>query len=416
MRLNDALERALCVDPSGAKSLADKAAAEATARERHAAFAPSIGYSAGPSANLQLSSARDTDTLRASAQVSLSALIRDGGSRAARLTQAQRDVDQVTHAAALARATVLRDIVGLWADWREAQAGQQAQASALEAAAASLSVAQARFGAGSATGVDVLSAKAQVAQAQRELVIAQASARKAREVLAVRLELPAFSARATDGNEALYLALPMSQPEQFQRALDAHPRVASAQSRMDAADATVAATRADGKPQLRLVANAGPNWSRSNAGSPRGSRSSTSALAGDVSLQISGTFSDGGARDAAIARAQAHADSARASLEEARRNVQNAWVQAQIDWDTALAAVEASEVSVQAAAAAEAAQRGRYSAGVGTIGDVLTAQSNLASRQLQLAQAEQRRLRARAGIIDALGVWDSISINSRPSK
>jgi outer membrane protein TolC len=74
------------------------------------------------------------------------------------------------------------------------------------------------------------------------------------------------------------------------------------------------------------------------------------------------------------------------------------------DWRSAEADVAASRTALEAAAASEAAQRGRYAAGVGTVAELLSAQEALAQRRQQANNAEQQRLRRQAALRVAAGL------------
>ncbi len=96
-------------------------------------------------------------------------------------------------------------------------------------------------------------------------------------------------------------------------------------------------------------------------------------------------------------------DSALAQQQTLMRNLREALWQQWTAWRGSAAEVRAAQAALDAAAAAESAQRGRYQAGAGTLADWIGAQSDLGARMRQVASAEQARLRAAVGTLHSLG-------------
>jgi outer membrane protein len=417
LTLAQAVARALCLDPSLAQARANLRRSQAALSERRAALTPTWSVSATPGASTQRANSQTTDSTTAGATIVLSHTLADGGARAARILQTSDDVKASEETVEADRQDAQRDFVGLWADTRDAQATLEAALAAESAARSSLAAAQARFGAGTATRVDLLSAESAKAQAERDVLSARTALRKAMGLLARRLGWSPDAQIMLVGEDILVLE---AESEFSQATLETfiaelrqrHPLLAAQRARVNALVAALDAARADAKPTLKLTGQAGPNWSHSNP-STAGSYDGTQ-WAAEIGLNWSMTFSDGGARDARIAQARAQLDAARAQEQTLSRDLDDNLWQRYTDWRDADANLSASLAALDAARAAEAAQRGRYSAGLGTLTDLLASQSDLAERQRQAALARQQRLRSRAGLLHALGTLDLADLSRTP--
>jgi outer membrane protein len=407
LTLKVAISRAICIDPSLEQTRAAARQSEALRRERRAALAPNLVMSATPLAAVQRAEGATSRTQSAEAAVSLSYTLADGGARKFRINQSENDVAAKEFATQASLIDAQHDFILLWADIRDADAEVIASVKADESAQASLALAQARFVAGSATRVDVLSAQSSVAQTRRDLLSAGTQLRKSKGLLAQRLGWSPGTEIMLQGDDDAILvgSLPASRAgiaslaEQLRHQ---HPQLAQQRSQTESLIAALDATRAEGRPTLKLTGQVGPTWSR-NSNVASGSYSSGTLWNAQAGLTWSMQLSDGGATDARIAQVAAQLDAGRAQEDlQFRSLAENLW-QRYAEWQDADASVAASQAALESAVATETAQRGRYRAGVGTIIDLLTAQSDLAQRQRQAAQALQQRLRARAGLLHALG-------------
>jgi outer membrane protein len=349
---------------------------------------------------------RNNHTVSAVASMGVSYTIRDGGLRNARIAQSEHELNNTAQLQILTQQDALLDFVNRWADARDAQAALQAVMADVTSAAASEAAARARFEAGSATRVDILTARSALAQSQRDELAARTKLRKVMGVLAQYLDLDPQQEITLNGNDLLAIdatslnasSTPQALSEQLKQS---HPKIKAQQAQVDSAKAAVEVSRAQAKPQLSLSASAGPAWSRSNVGNA--SYNSATQWSGQAGLNWTMTFSDGGSRDAAIAGALALLDAAQATYLENERTLSTALWQGYSDWRDADSNVTASNAALDAATASEAAQRGRYSAGLGTINDVLSAKTQLAQSRQQMSAAQQQRLRAQAALLHALG-------------
>jgi outer membrane protein len=416
LTLAAASARALCLNPTALKAAANARQSQAALSQANAARAPVWSVQANPSLAWQHADGNSSQTQKAAASVGASYTLSDGGAKQARVKQSERDLQGSEQLQTAARQDALREFVGIWADVRDAQAVVQARTAAIASANASEAASRARFEAGSATRVDVLTAQSSLALAERDGLSAQTDLRKAIGVLAQYLDLPPQVSIQLTGDDIRVLDTSRFGTSISPQALtellrQQHPRLQSQRASVESSQAALEASRAEGKPQVSLTGSAGPTWSRSNA---TGSYSSGTQWSSQIGINLTYTFSDGGSRDATIARSLAQLDAATAAYQETERSLSTALWQSYADWSDADASVSASKAALDAAIASEAAQSGRYRAGLGTINDVLTAQTQLAQARQQLASTEQRRLRSRAALLHALGQLNLPSLSTQP--
>jgi outer membrane protein len=408
LTLRAALLRAQCLDPALAQARASLSESRAATDERRAALRPSLSAALSPSASTRHGSGSDTHTAAVGASLALNHTLADHGARAARVTQSERQSQAAQSDVASQSQDTLRDVVNLWSDAREAQAALAAAASAQTAAQASLAAAQARFSVGTATRVDVLSAQSAQAQSERDRLNAQSDLRARFGLLAQRLGWPATSEITLVGDDLQVLRGALAGSELAIDALMAelergHPQLQAQRERVQAARAAADAARADGRSTLALTGQTGPQWNRSNAGTPSGGVDSNTHWNTEIGLTWSLPLSDGGARQARIGQALAQLERAQAQERSTLRTLADNLWQRYTAWRDAETSLRASLVAVAAAQEAEAAQRGRYGAGLGTLTDLLTAQSTLTQSQRQAITAQQQRVRAGVGLAHALG-------------
>jgi outer membrane protein len=399
-----AVARAVCLDPSLAQARAETSRSVAARTETEAASAWQWQLQAGPAAHAQQGSGRDTRNASLSATLGASRTLADGGLQRARVSQRDRELAAAQADLRVREQALALEVVGVWADLREAAASLQAAQTSVQAARASEAAVRARFEAGSATRVDGLAAASTLAQAEREQIVAQGQWQRRQGVLLERLALPASSTvpwTADDLSFVVRLA-PTLAGSAVPSAPDDHPQLAAGRERLAARRDGLAATRAEGAPSWSVSARGGPNTAYAHPAA-LGSASTARQLVGDVALTWSMPLSDGGARQARSLQAQAQLDAQQAQLDSVARNLrENLWTQ-WTAWQTAPAEQRAAAAALQAAQAAEAAQRGRYEAGAGTLTDWLNAQAERSQRARQAAAAEVAVLRAAAGAAHALG-------------
>ncbi|MGL4576983.1 MAG: TolC family protein [Burkholderiaceae bacterium] len=401
LQLKSAIDRALCLDPNIEQSRAVVARTEAILQEQQSASRPTLQAVVPASASTQREDSRSANTTSASASLNLQYLWLDGGARRERLNQRTLELEAAKQDLTVQTQTVVLDFVTLWADALDALSVADAANAALASAKASLASAQSRLQAGAGTRVDVLSAQSAAAQADRDLLVAQISARQKLRTLAQRLELDVQALSALEPATQTIL-VPSWAGADTHAALDSHPQLSAQQQRVTAAQAAYEATKAEGGYTVNVSAQAGPSWSRSNAVTP--TTVTTNRLGSEVGLTLTVPLSDGGARKARAGQAKALLDGERAQLASVQRQLSETLESSRSDWDSARADLDSSKVALEAAVLAEKAQRARFEVGLGTITELLTAQNDVATRTRQLSNAQHKLLRTAARLAQARGV------------
>lgn len=265
---------------------------------------------------------------------------------------------------------------------------------ALNAANESLRVARARLSAGAASQFDVLQAEVAVANAEQTLVVAQTGVATAQASLNATLNLPQ--------DTSLELTDTLT-PRPVTATLDAaivqglrdRPDLLALRSRIVAAQAGIDLASSGTQPTVGL--GAGYGVSNANGLAP--------IVYGSWSVTLSATMAvfDGGITEAKVREAQYQVD---------QLKTREAQVRQQVELDVRLAWLGLDQAAGQLAAATKAVEQGResarlaaarYSAGVGTQLELLSAQSALAQAELSLAAARFNQNVARIQLILATG-------------
>lgn len=394
MSLATSLDYALCHQPQTRSAWAQLRAQQASVDIAQAAYSPNLSASA----SLNRSQSDDgSGSTSAGANLNLSYLLFDFGQRDAQLTQARALLDA-------SRASVDNTLASVWLDTVRAyfnvgKAGKQIDAykAAEEAAKASLDAADKRAAVGTATPLDVLQAKATLAQATLNRTKAQNDLATSKGALAKAMgispmQLPVLSDMPTSLPD-----LPLAESK-LDKLLDAavreRPEVRSALANLAAADASLHSAQLATKPTLSLSAGLGVNrsWPDSEA------RSS-----GSIGLSLSIPFDLSGATKARTVQAEAQRDASAAQLESARQGAENDAWQAFYSLRSALDTLAAAKVVQENASKAYDAALKRYKAGLDTLLDVLSAQNTLASAEQQQVAARYDWYAARASLAWALG-------------
>jgi outer membrane protein len=255
-------------------------------------------------------------------------------------------------------------------------------------AAAELSVAEAdtnvvsaqqRNRAGVATIADVLQAQTLLAQAQLDLETAAGNVEVARGALAVAMGLPANARYAlAPVHDSITVAVAAVNVDTLiDRALAARPDLAAARVQIEQSRADVQVARSSLYPSVVLG---------STATHPYSSQPNASGTTFGVTLGVAiPIFNLARPYNVMAARAQVDAASARANL--LRTDVAQQVYTSYYLLRTATQRSRTADVLLASATRSEAVARARYRAGVGTILDLITAQSALASARAQQAQA-----------------------------
>ncbi len=120
-------------------------------------------------------------------------------------------------------------------------------------------------------------------------------------------------------------------------------------------------------------------------------------------LGLSWLFLDGGLTKGAVQTAEGNLLTAQAQLCQGKSNISQEVVRAYLNVQSATVQVTTADIAVKSAQESERLQRGRYAAGVGTLLDVLDAQSALVQAEVSQVTARYGLSLARAALAHALG-------------
>ncbi len=337
--------------------------------------------------------------------LTLSYLLYDFGTRAASVENAQQ---LLAAANATQDSTVQTVFLLAVQSFYQTQAAQAALTAAFEsehAAKESFSAAAARYATGSATPADKLQAQTAYSQATLNRITADGNLKNVTGNMANILGLDA------NQNVTLVAANTAVVPVNFDRDVNVlieearlrRPDMQAAAAQVKAAQANVDAARASGKPSISL--NASTNQTNS-AGIPSHGSS--------VGVNLSVPIFSGYAPTYRIRAAEAQVEVQAAQLEGLRLQVSlDVWTAYQ-NLITATQSLRTTADLLNSAEQSERVALGRYKAGVGSILDVLNAQSALAGARQQRIQSMLDWNISRAVLARAMGNLDENLLQTLP--
>lgn len=334
----------------------------------------------------------DSESLGAS--VSLGQTLYSGGRIGHAITAAEatilagrenlRDIEQAVLASVIqAYADVLRDT--------EILAIRQSNLTVLRR---QLDESSARFEVGEITRTDVAQSEARLAQSEADLANAQAQLSTSRATYAAvvgqapaSLEaLPDLPGVPTDFDQALNVAL-----------ID-NPGIRAAGYNLQAAEANVAAARAEFFPSARL--NASYGGAADGFGDIGGIGDNRTLRAGAT---VSIPLFTGGLNGSRVAQQRERANAAQIAVEGERRNVLQDVSSSYAQTISARSTLQAGEEAVRAASVAAEGVRQEAQVGLRTTLDVLNQELELRSAQVILANARRNEYVAQAQLLSAMG-------------
>ena len=389
----DAVDLMLCNHPQTREVWASARAQAALVGVARAGWLPTLAGSASRTRFEYQNSAFTRD----SAAITLSWLLYDFGQRSANVENAEQ---LLAAAAATQDATVQTLFLSALQSYYSAQATQAAVTSALQAersARESFQAAEARYSVGVATPADRLQAQTALSQATLNRIRAEGEARNALGALAnalgfgaqqpiVLADLPALPAGVSFQKEVDTL---------IAEAQARRPDLKAAEAQVRAAQASVDLARAQGRPTISL--GAGPTWQESAGVVQHG---------GSVGLSVNVPIFSGFDTTYRVRSAAAQAEVREAQRDRIRNQVALDVWKAYQSLTTATQSLQTTADLVASAEQSERVALGRYKAGVGTILDVLSAQSALASARLQRIQAQLDWNVYRATLAQSVGALD----------
>jgi outer membrane protein len=394
LNLQQVVNLALCNNPQTRVAWANSLVQAAQVGVSKAAYLPSVSLDAA--ANRTSGTAPGVD--QRSVGVTFSYLLYDFGSRSANLENSRQLLAAVN---ATQDSTVQSVFLAAVQDYYQVQATSAALDSALEserAARESFDAAEARYNAGSATPADKLQAQTAYSQATLNRISADGNLKNAQGTLANMIGL--------DANRGVPLAAAstVAIPENFERDISAlieqarqhRPDLQAAEAQVKAAQASADAARAAGRPTISLSAS-------SNQYNYSGINSHGSMVGINLSVPLFSGFST----TYRVRSAEAQVEARNAQLEQVHLQVAlDVWTAYQ-NLTTATQSLRTTAVLLDSAQQSAKVALGRYKAGVGSILDVLNAQSALAGARQQRIQSTFNWNISRATLAQAMGSLDA---------
>ncbi len=404
--LTDVVNRALCGNPQTREVWANARAQATNVGRAKAAYLPSLDASLSASRNKNRGGTllAPVDRNQRNYDLSLSWLLYDFGGREASMTNA---MELLTAANATQDATVQALFLNAVKAYYQLQASEAAGAAAAEAEKAaleSLNAADARYKVGVATPADKLQAQTAHSQALLNRISADGNLQTARGTLANVMGLNAASdvQLAATGDMPAPAEFDANIRQLIDEAMRRRPDLLAAEARARAAQAAVNVARASGRPSVSLGLSGGDVRS---GGLPD---AKSTALGLTLNIPLFSGFDTTYKIRAAEAQAQANTAQSEAIRLQVGLDVWN-------NYQALSTATQTIRSSADLLASAEQSQRmalGRYKAGMGSILDVLNAQSALASARQQRVQALYNWNVTRVSLAKAMGSLDRGLIES----
>jgi outer membrane protein len=329
------------------------------------------------------------------AALSLSWTLYDFGARGGRINSARYLLDA---AASTASSTVQQTVFNVVQSYYGVVAGDAALLAAqstADTAASSLEIARALHTGGVAALGDVLQAETAYDQAVLARVQAGQTLASSRGTLAVQIGMPADQPLKLEAQTVPteVPALTARMADLMAEAARQRPDLAAARAQVDSAVADITVARALGRPSISLAAG------RSVIDTTDVPRQSYSQVGVNITVPIFTGFSVG----YGVRQAQAQLDVREANAEQVRLKVSLDVWNGYYALDSANQQLAATATLIKTAGNNQEVAQGRYKAGVGTIVDLLTAQTAAAAARQARISAELNWEVARAQLALALG-------------
>jgi outer membrane protein TolC len=331
--------------------------------------------------------------------IAVSWLLFNFGAREADVQEATR----ILYAADWSHNAAIQDVVLATSQgyyrYLNAKAQVIARQASLEEARRNLAAADERHRAGVATIADVLQAKTAASQAELALQVVQGQVQIVRGALATTIGVPAtIPVDVGELPEELPLdAVKQGVEELIARAVAQRPELAAQRFRALAAESRIHAAAVDGLPALTLDALG----NRTFYYTPGARDPFSTNWAGAITLRI--PIFRGFDTAYQVQKAREEAEAAKASADRTENDViLDVW-SSYYGLETAAQGVRTTRDLLASAQQSADVAEGRYRAGVGSILDLLTAQSALADARTQEAQARSLWFLAMAELAHATG-------------
>ena len=392
--LKEALALAYQTNPSLLAQRASQRALDESIVQARAGLRPQLDVTASANYSRSDTQAGVVESDSGGASIGLSQTIWSGGRIGHGITAAEanilagrenlRDIEQ----------TVLASVIQAYADVIRDSEILRIRQSNLGVLRRQLDESSARFEVGEITRTDVAQSEARLAQSEADLANAQAQLSVSRAVYAAVVG-------QAPGDLAPMPVLP-NLPTDFDAALDVaiqdNPRIRAAGYTLQAAEANVAAAKAEYMPSARLTASYGGETA--DLGSLGDITDNTSFRAGAT---VSVPLFTGGLNSSRVAEARERANVAQINVEGERRNTLQSVSSAYAQSLSARSTLTAGQEAVRAATVAAEGVRQEAQVGLRTTLDVLNQELELRNAEVTLASARRNEYVAQANLLAAMG-------------
>jgi outer membrane protein len=400
LSLSDAIDIALCRDPSTRSAWAQAHQQAAALGAAQAAWLPQVQvtgqaqrfYGDHTDATGQTVSSPENS---ADAAVQLSWTLYDFGARDGKIRSQRYLLDAATSTInSVTQQAILMVVQGYYGS-AAADGSLEAARATEEVAERSLEIARALSNGGAGTLADVLQAQTAHDQAVLARVQASAAASTAHGTLAIALGFPANKSIRIDPQPvpAEVPALTARMSDLMAEAQRQRPDLASAFAQSQSARANIQVARAAGLPTISLV---GGHQFAYTQDTPN---QNFTTVGVNVSIPIFTGFST----TYGVRQAKAAYEASEAAFEQAQLNVSQGVWNAYYALDSAIQQLPVTSELLQTSQQNQEVSLGRYQAGVGTIVDVLTAQTAASVARQTRVTSELNWQTARAELALALG-------------
>lgn len=395
LSLDEAIRLARANRPELRAARADVQGADAAADVLRAALLPQVGAAAAwTRQGLAPGTSRATTTDALSATLTAQQLVWDFGRSGGALRAGRAEARASRATAEETDRSVVREVRKAYAEARARVALAAIASEVVDSRAREAERVAALVEVGSKPGADLAHARSDAAQAKVDLTHAAANVALSRAALARALGLDALGALAVGDDEAPALRGEEGGADALVAgAVEARPALRAARERVRASEETVGSARAAWLPALSVA----------GAGGALGERPDALDGTWTVGASLSWSLFDGGATAARVRQAEASRAALLAQAEVVRQELRLAVDQALAEIAGARAARAAAAEAVAAATEDLRLAEARYRTGAGTLLEVSTARSALATAAGQGVQAEWDLSVGRADLAYALG-------------
>lgn len=399
LTLADVIDLALRNNPVTRVSWSQARAAAATYGSARGAYFPSLtgSVTASRTRSAPVNGGGAIERSQLNPSLALNYLLLDFGGRAGTVDEARQNL----FAADLAHNATIQNVVlqveSAYFTYMANSALLGAEKSAIAEARANLSAAQQRDSVGLATIADVLQARTALSQEQLNLESIQGSLKTARGDLAAAMGIPPNIAYEVGplSSAIPVRAVAVAVDSLIAAAVVRRPDLAAARADAASAAADVRVTQSAGLPALVLGSTAGRTYSDPNVygGGSYG-----------LTLGVSMPLFTGFSHQYDVAASRARADAASAQADVLRQQITTQVFTSYYALQTAGQRVTTADDLLASAEQSEQVAAGRYREGVGSIIDLLTAQSALANARAQQVQSRWQWYSALAQLAHDSGV------------